>query len=98
MIDYSWLVLLFPALGVIINIFFGRRMGKTLVGCLSSGFVALSFLTGLCLLSKLTALAPDARVFHTTFYNWIVSGDFAVSAGFLIDPLSCVMMLVVSGV
>jgi len=43
MLSYAWLMLLFPALGVLIFTFFGRRLGKRAVSILAPAMVALSF-------------------------------------------------------
>jgi NADH-quinone oxidoreductase subunit L len=45
-----------------------------------------------------TQLEPGARALVDTVYPWISSGDFHVDFGFLFDPLSAVMCLVVTGV
>ena len=47
---------------------------------------------------KLTGQPADARSIDVTVFTWIKSGNFVADAAFLIDPLSCVMLLVVTGV
>jgi NADH-quinone oxidoreductase subunit L len=40
----------------------------------------------------------NGKVINEDLYTWIVSGNFKVSIGFLIDPLTAVMLIVVTGV
>ncbi|MCP4705849.1 MAG: NADH-quinone oxidoreductase subunit L, partial [candidate division Zixibacteria bacterium] len=60
--------------------------------------VGLSFLWGANLFFELIALPADARVIEEILFVWIPSGQFNVNIGFLLDPLSIVMILVVTGV
>ena len=43
-------------------------------------------------------LPVEARSIQSTWFDWVVSGSFSAAFAFLYDPLSAVMMLVVSGV
>ncbi|MDY6861489.1 MAG: NADH-quinone oxidoreductase subunit L, partial [Thermodesulfobacteriota bacterium] len=45
---------------------------------------------------EIIAFEPAERVFEITLYSWIPVGDLEVPLGFLVDPLSVVMMLTVS--
>ena len=98
MIDYIWLVPAFPLFGVLINGFFGRRISKAAVGWVACGTVGLSFLVSSGIFMSLLRFPPGERVFNRILFTWIASGDFKAEAGFLLDPLSAVMILVVSGV
>ena len=96
MLNYPWLVLLFPLVGVIINAFVGRRLGKRGAGILASVMVGLSFVGAVWMFVELLRL--EDRVVTRTLFDWISVGDFNVQAKLLIDPLSSVMAVVVSGV
>jgi NADH-quinone oxidoreductase subunit L len=98
MLDYVGLIPLFPAIGFAINLFWGRRMPKGLVGLIACAAIGLSFLFSLFIFFDLLKLAPANRSVEKVLYGWILSGDFQVNIGFLVDPLSIVMMMVVSGV
>ncbi|HEX7343928.1 MAG TPA: NADH-quinone oxidoreductase subunit L, partial [bacterium] len=47
---------------------------------------------------QLTALEPEARRLTQTLYTWLSVGDFHLDISFLVDPLSAIMILVVTGV
>jgi len=46
----------------------------------------------------LLSLPETARIIESVFFTWIPAGQFHVNVAFLLDPLSAVMVLVVSGV
>jgi len=98
MLDYVGLIPLFPAIGFVINLFFGRRMPKGVVGFIACAAIGLSFLFSLLIFADLLKLPPASRSVEKVLYSWIPSGEFQANVGFLVDPLSIVMMLVVSGV
>jgi NADH-quinone oxidoreductase subunit L len=98
MLDYVWLVLVFPALGVLINGFFSRRLGRKLVGYLACIVVGLSFVVSLLTCWALVQLPPESRCVEVVLYTWTSVSDFVVDFTLLIDPLSMVMMLVITGV
>ncbi|MDI7276235.1 MAG: NADH-quinone oxidoreductase subunit L [Anaerolineae bacterium] len=98
MLQYAWLVLVFPLVGVLINAFLGYRLGRRLCGGIATVVVALSFLWGLGILADLLGLPVEAREVHLGLFDWIVAGDLHVELSLLLDPLSTVMLLVVTGV
>jgi NADH-quinone oxidoreductase subunit L len=97
MIDYVWLVPLFPLLGVIINGLLGVRFPKKLIGAIGTAAIFLSFLVSCLIFSELIQLPPGSRS-ELILFKWIPCGDLQVNIGFLVDALSIIMMLTVSGV
>ncbi len=98
MIDYIWLVPLLPLLGFLINGLFGKRLGKGVVSWVGCGSVGLSFLVSIGVFFELLKYSPAQRLIQKIIFPWIWSGNFHIDIGFQIDPLSTVMILVVSGV
>ena len=98
MLDYVGLIPLFPAIGFVLNLFFGRRLAKGTVGWIACGAIGFSFLVSLLVFVDLLNLPPANRSVEKILYTWILSGEFQAKVGFLVDPLSMVMMMVVSGV
>jgi NADH-quinone oxidoreductase subunit L len=98
MLDYVWLIPLFPAIGFVINGFFGRRYSKKVVGWVACSALGLSFLTSILIFFDLIGRPPTERVFEKVIFDWVVSGSFQTVIGYQIDPLSILMALVVSGV
>jgi NADH-quinone oxidoreductase subunit L len=98
MMDYVWLIPLLPLIGFIINGLVGKSLPKKVVGTIGSAAVCLSFLITVAIFLELLKLPADARSVEKVVYTWIASGPFKVSVAYLIDPLSVIMLLVVSGV
>ncbi|HEX7589201.1 MAG TPA: NADH-quinone oxidoreductase subunit L, partial [Anaerolineae bacterium] len=97
MIDYLWLVPALPLAGAAINAIFSRKMPRWLVGAIGVGAVGLSFLIALA--EFFTVLgAGEHGIFNVLLYSWIPVGDFRIDVAFLLDPLSALMLLVVTGV
>ena len=99
MSDYVWLIPLFPLIGVVINGLLGKKIkNETVIGGLASLMVFGSFLVASGIFFQVLSLPAEQRVIEKTVFTWIQSGNFKADIGFLIDPLSCVMLLVVTGV
>ena len=98
MLSSLWLIPVWPLLGFLINGFFGRRIGKGAVGAIGCGSVGLSLLASLGAASKLLGRPHEARRVEQVLAPWIGAGNFQADWGLLLDPLSAVMILVVSGV
>src|SRR5205823_9223909 len=97
-LDFIWLIPALPLLAFAINGLGGRRLGKT-SGLIACVLVGLTFV--LSVLVLIEVLNPDAGhpvPFQYDLYTWIPSGDFRVNVAFLIDPLTSVMLLVVTSV
>jgi NADH-quinone oxidoreductase subunit L len=92
------LIPLLPLLGFLVNAFFGRRLPKTVSGGLAVGAMFASFAAALAASWALLQLAPGARVIDQAVYAWISSGDLQVPFALRLDPLSMVMILVVTGI
>ena len=74
------------------------RVPRRLVGGLAILGPAISFVLSVLAFVQLRGLPEDQRQLTQTLYRWIESGSFAVDVGFLVDPLSALMLLFVTGV
>jgi NADH-quinone oxidoreductase subunit L len=92
-----WLVPALPLVGAVVNLFAGKRLGRW-AGVLASALMVVAFALALGVLASLVALPGDARVAVRHLWEWIAVGSFRVSADLRVDPLSVIMMLVVTGV
>jgi NADH-quinone oxidoreductase subunit L len=99
--NHIYLIVVLPFIGAFINgmnSYFGNRLPKKLVGWIACLAVFIPFLIVVRGFIHLLSLAPDERVIENIVYTWINVGNLHLDAGFLFDPLSCVMAGVVSGV
>jgi NADH-quinone oxidoreductase subunit L len=98
LLKLTCLVPLFPLIGSIINGFFGLKIGKNAVGLIACGSMALSFLTSILIYVGYLMLPEGQHIFEQVVWTWFGAGDFSVDFGFQVDPLTLVMMFVVTGV
>ncbi len=96
MISYIWLVPLLPAIGVLINGFLGTKYTRDKAGHIACLMTGLSFLVAL--LISFEMISGEGGSHTVPLWSWIVAGDLNVSVNLLVDPLSTIMLLVVTGV
>src|SRR3989441_2365397 len=89
------LIVALPLAGWLVNGLAGGRLPRPLVSVLGCGTVAASFVAS-AMSARHLAVSSDALT--VTLFTWIAAGDFTVSAGLLMDRLSALMALVVTGV
>jgi len=93
---YAWLLLALPLLGFVLTGGLGRRMSRTLTAVVGCGVVAASFVVALACF--LYVNGPGHAYNDIFYYQWVQAGTFNLNFGVLIDPLACVMLLIVTGV
>jgi len=92
-------IALFPLLTAAVNGFGGKRIGREVAGWIACAGVFSSFVLGLrCCFGLLELPAGPERVLKDVIGTWISAGDLHVTLSFVFDPLSAVMVLVVTGV
>ncbi|MGC2476895.1 MAG: NADH-quinone oxidoreductase subunit L [Candidatus Sulfotelmatobacter sp.] len=113
-LDHIYLIPLLPAIGAAIMFFFGRRLQKSTVNAVCVGAVVLAFLMacGCVLQYNAWADANNHQPYQKILYTWLGSDTghltyvthggaqaaFQADAGFLLDPLSGIWLLFVTGV
>jgi NADH-quinone oxidoreductase subunit L len=98
MIDLVWLIPLFPLIGFLFNGLLGKGLPEKVIGWIGSLAVGASFVVAVMIFVELLGMDPGSRSVQTVMYTWVLAGSLSVPIGFLVDPLSMVMLLVVSGV
>ena len=89
------ILLLSPFLGFLFNVFLGKKVGKNIVGIVGTFSVAISFAVTLYLFGY-NQVNPEAVVIN--LFDWISLERFNVNFGFLIDHLSLIWLLFVTGI
>ena len=107
-LEHLWLIPLFPMVTAALMLFAGRRLPKPAVSVLCVGSVGFSFLFALGAVVQLLPADPEHRVTQQILFEWLTPGQmllgnghlirFTADWGYLLDPLSSVMVLVVTGV
>ena len=97
--DLAPLVLALPLLGFLIigrMRLIGAHKRNELITWVGCGAIALAFVCAL--ISFLTLLNATTQADDVTLWNWVVSGNLNIDFGLRLDPLSGIMLLVVTGV
>jgi NADH-quinone oxidoreductase subunit L len=112
-LDHIYLIPLFPALGAVLMFFFGRRLQKATVSAVCVGTIVLAFLMACGAVWQYTnwAAANDLKPYEKILYTWLGTdtghlnyltrdgqASLRADAGFLLDPLSSIWLLFVTGV
>src|SRR6185369_4754074 len=91
-----------PLLGAAVNGVAGaviqRRFGKKAISALAVTPVVLAFVLAVIAFLQLKGLAPEHRYLLDDVSRWIDVGSLKANIAFAVDPLSCVMILVVTGI
>ncbi len=98
MFEYLYLVPILPLAGFLINGLLLGRLPRPVVSFVACTTVGLSFIVSLLLFFELKGLPVEARVIEQVLFPWISAGSLHANIGFLLDPLSAVMIVVVTGV
>jgi NADH-quinone oxidoreductase subunit L len=86
------LVPMAPLVGAIVAGLFGKAIGRVGAHSVTILGVAIAFIASLLIFQDVQA----GNTFNGPLYTWLTSGDVRLEIGFLIDPLTTVMMLVVT--
>ena len=113
-LDHIWLIPLFPVIGAACMFFFGRKLTKSAVNGICVGMVVLAFAWTCLAVWQYTgySAATPGKPFEKVMFTWLGTGDnslsyvvhggqtaqFRADAGFLLDPLSAIWLLFVTGV
>ena len=89
----EYTIVLLPLLGSIIAGFFGKQFGAKLCQVLTSSFVLISAILSFFIFY---AVLIENYSSNKLIFNWISSGDFSVNWSINIDPLTSVMLVIVS--
>jgi len=105
---FIWLIPLLPGIGAAVNGLVGiRSFSRKTAGLVACGMMTAALGLALFAFWQLLGLPADDRAFDVTIAQWIPKiplatnngfGNFEVSWGFRLDPLSGMMLLVVTGI
>jgi NADH-quinone oxidoreductase subunit L len=89
------LLLLTPFVGFLFNVFFGKKAGKTVSGALGTIAVAISFVLSVYFFMQVNQTQKPIQV---SLFDWISVSNFNLDFGILLDQLSLLWLLFVTGI
>ncbi|TDE31285.1 NADH-quinone oxidoreductase subunit L [Flavobacterium ranwuense] len=93
--NIALVLVLAPFLGFLMNVFFGKSLGKLLSGILGTLSVVVSFIATVYFFSGIAAQPEGIRI---VLFDWIQISNFKVDFGFQLDQLSILWLLFVTGI
>ena len=96
MIKLIGLVPLFPLIGFLINGFFGKKIGKSVSGIIASVSILASFILSVLIFVELNGSSEKSHIVN--LFSWINSGNLKIPFEFLVDPLSSLFLLIITGI
>jgi len=93
--NLALVLVLAPFLGFLINVFFGKSLGKTVSGIIGTVAVVISFLVTIFFFNQITSTGKAIQI---TLFDWIQISNLKINLGFLLDQLSLLWLLFVTGI
>ncbi len=94
----AWLVLLAPLVGALTIAFLYRQLSGRAAGVLATSVLGTSFALSVATLFALQDRPEESRQVRAILWDYASTAGLDIKLGLLVDPLSVVMMLVVTGV
>lgn len=101
MVNVQVLVCLIPLLPLLGFIFIGLKVHKlshTESSIIACGTVLISFIVSVIVFVNLLLLPADQRILMVNIAGWINTAGFSADLAFLVDPLTSIMLLIITGV
>ena len=92
------ILLVLPLLGALFNGLVGKKLKTRVIHGIACGAVGGSALISWVLFFQMLGLEGHDRAFHQIVFEWIHVGDFHVNFGLWADPLSMVMLLIITNI
>ena len=93
--NLALVLLLSPFAGFLFNVFFGKKVSKGVSGAIGTITVLVSFLLSICFF---TQLQQSGKPFEFSLFEWISVHNFKLDFGLLLDQLSLLWLLFVTGI
>lgn len=95
---WVFLIPALPAAGAALLLLAGKRIREPLAGWIATALVGGSFALSIAAALEVAKAHGEERLMVVSLGEWIKASKFSAGFDFLVDPLSIVMILVVTGV
>nr|WP_253696530.1 NADH-quinone oxidoreductase subunit L [Bdellovibrio bacteriovorus] len=92
------LLILAPFVGFLINGVRYKKHSANVAGVIATSAIAISFISAILLVLDVVAMPAESRKIAVSFFEWMAVDKFKVNAGFVVDQISSIMILVITGV
>lgn len=87
-----------PLIGFFVNGLRFKSQNATVAGSIATSAMALSFIAAAALFLQVVGLPPEARSIRVELFRWMTVGNLNIPMAFVVDQISAVMILVITGV
>lgn len=92
------IVILSPLVGFLINGSRYKKHSGNVAGTIATLAVAISFICSVLLVVDLISMPEETRRIAVSFFEWMAVDKFKINAGFVVDQISAIMILIITGV
>ena len=96
MISLLWLIPALPLASALVLVLFGARFSRRATAAVGVGSIGLSALITILVAASFFSAPPSGNSYTQVLWTWINVAGFEPEIGFYLDPLSLVMVLVVT--
>lgn len=89
------ILLLSPFMGFLINLFLGKKMKPSLPGVIATCTVCISFILSLFFFTKILS---NEKSITESYFTWVTLGGFSIGFDVVLDQLSLLWLLIVTGI
>ncbi len=94
--DFIFLIPALPLAGALVLALMGRRLSKRTIAFIGAGSVGISALLAVVMAIEFMSNPPEGASFTQTLWTWMQFGNYTQAISFSLDPLSLVMILIVT--
>lgn len=92
------ILILSPLIGFLINGFRYKKHSYKVAGTIATTAVVISFISSVLMVADLIGLPAESRRIVVTFFEWMAVANLKIDAAFVVDQISAIMILVITGV
>ncbi|QNI33461.1 NADH-quinone oxidoreductase subunit L [Alloacidobacterium dinghuense] len=96
MLHFLWLVVAIPFTSAAVLALFGSRFSRRLVAFLGAGSIGLAAVVSILISISFLSSPPPNNAYTQHLWTWMSTGGFQPEIAFYLDPVSLLMLLVVT--
>jgi len=96
MLHFLWLVVALPFASAAVLALFGSRLSHRIVASLGAGSIGLAAVVSILISISFLSSPPPGNAYTQHLWTWMSTGGFQPEIAFYLDPVSLLMLLVVT--
>ncbi len=92
--NYIWLIPILPLAGFVINGLGRNTLSKSAIGFIGSTVILLAFVLSIMAFLQISSSGP----IQVDYFDWIKVGNLTIPFSFLVDQLSSITLLIITGI